>query len=273
MSSARATALIGHRVAEVDAALSPYRAMSALSRFNRAAPFERVEMPDAMAEVLAEAFAVHEGSDGAFDPTTGPLVHRFGFGPITGRAGRVADIAVSGNAVWKTTSGSTLDLCGIAKGHALDLMAADLVADGARQFLLELGGEVRAYGQHPSGRDWRVAIEDPLSPSLRVRHVVAPGSMALATSGHRAQGLIGSIPLSHVIDPRSARPATGFAASVSVLAATGMQADAWATALLALGAEGPDFARARGLSALFILGPDVGGGSIITGAFGDHLIA
>jgi thiamine biosynthesis lipoprotein len=117
-----------------------------------------------------------------------------------------------------------------------------------------------------------VAIEDPLSPTLQARHVIAPGRLALATSGHTAGGAFGGHGVSHIIDPQTARPASDYAASVSVLAETGMEADAWATALLAMGPRGPGFAREAGLSALFILGAVECGASITTGAFSDYVL-
>jgi len=268
-----AASLIVARAAGIDAALSPYDAASALMRFNAAAPGETVEVPDIFAEIFVAAERMARASGGAFDPTTGPLTHRYGFGPITGGTGRMQDIILTGSRLRRSAPEVTLDLCGIAKGHALDLMLADLADAGARDVLLELGGEVRAIGRHPSGRDWQVAIEDPLSPGLQARHIVAPGGRALATSGHRAQGLVGATGISHVMDPHSRRPATGYAASVSVLADTGMAADAWATALLAMGPGGPDFARSRGLSALFIPGLSPDAASIMTGSFAEHVLA
>lgn len=265
--------LITARIAAIDAALSPYRATSAISRFNRASVGETLEIPDPMARVVSAALQVSRDTHGAFDPTMGPLVARFGYGPIVGEASSVDNIDLRGVSLRKTAPGLTLDLCGIAKGYALDCITADLVAQGATSFLLELGGEVRTLGTHPSGRPWQVAIEDPASSDFAAHTIVAPGALALATSGHRANGLMGTVALSHVINPRTSRPATGFAASISVLAATGMQADAMATALLAIGEGGPDFARQHDIPALFILASPHSTTRITTGQFNTHIIA
>lgn len=270
---ATATPLITNRIAAIDAAMSPYRAASAISQFNRADVGETVEIPAPMAQVVRAALQTSHDTRGAFDPTAGPIVARFGYGPIFGQAGRVEDIELRGTSLRKTAPGLTLDLCGIAKGYALDCLTDDFLAQGASNFLLELGGEIRAAGTHPSGRNWQVAIEDPVSPDFGAHTIVAPGPLALATSGHGSNGLMGSVEISHVIDPRAARPATGFAASVSVLAPTGMEADAIATALLAMGADGPGFARQHDISAYFILGPTHPGTSISTGQFNAHIIA
>ncbi len=266
-ASAQVRSTITTRIARIDAVMSPYRPNSALSQFNRSEAGQWIQIPPDLAEVAQTAMLMADDTGWAFDPTTGPLVHRFGFGPITGQATGPDTISIRGDTMAKTALGATLDLCGIAKGFALDQLTEDLIAQGATDFLLELGGEVRAIGSHPSGRPWHVAIEDPLSPVVAARHVVAPGHFALATSGHAANGLLRGPIISHVIDPRTARPAERFAASVSVLAETGIEADAIATALLAMGPDGPRFAEANNLSALFI--PASGGASILTGGFQD----
>jgi len=271
-SPARVTALITRRIAGIDEAMSPYRAQSQLSRFNRAAVGERVAIAPMMDQVVAAALETARATGGAFDPTTGPTVGRYGFGPITGQAGCMDAIDLEGGTIGKTAPGATLDLCGIAKGFALDRLTDDLLAAGATDFMLELGGELRGAGRHPSGRAWQIAIEDPFAPAVVARHIVAPGVLALATSGHRANGLFGDVTLSHVMDPHNARPATGFAGSVSVLAPTGMEADALATALLAMGRDGPAFARAHDIPALFVLGPPDAPADIMTGEFATYLL-
>lgn len=268
-----AVPFITNRIAAIDADFSPYRASSNLSRFNRAAVGEVLDITPPMVRVVSAALQASRDTDGAFDPTTGPLVARFGFGPITGQPGRIEDIDLRGASLRKAAPGLTLDLCGIAKGFALDCLTEDMIAEGATNFLLELGGEIRAVGMHPSGRDWQVAIQDPLSPHFAAHTIVAPGPLALATSGHEANGLTGAVEVSHVIDPRTARPSMGFAASVSVLAPTGMAADAMATALLAMGADGPEFARQHDIPAYFIQGPPHPDSPVSTGQFDAHIIA
>ena len=76
----------------------------------------------------------------------------------------------------------TLDLCGIAKGYALDRITAELIALGHSDFFVELGGEVYAQGIHPEGRAWRAGIESPLPGSLAFQHIVVVAGEALATS-------------------------------------------------------------------------------------------
>lgn len=260
-------------IARVDAQMSPYRDSSDLSRFNAHAGDAWQAMPSALCEVAGQAIEMARFTGGAFDPTVGPAVNRFGFGPIQGDAGRFEDILVETTALKKRNGALTLDLCGIAKGYALDRIAQALGDEGMRDFMFELGGEVRTQGRHPSGRDWRIAIENPVFNASGASFVVMPAGKALATSGHDANGLSGPIATSHIIDPQSQRPVDQFATSISVLADTAMQADGLATALSAMGSQGPIFARERGVSALFLLSDASSQSHIMTGRFAAHVLA
>ncbi len=259
-------------VAEVDSQMSPYKPESALSRFNRSQSTDWQDVPGPLARVAEHAISMSLFTGGVFDPRVGPLVHRMGFGPISGHGEIGGQVEAVPGALRKTQSGLTLDLCGIAKGHALDRMFDALKVRLSGPFLIELGGEVRAHGQHPSGRSWQVAIEDPTPGAFTARHIVAPGHLALATSGHSANGVTGSVSTSHIIDPRVRRSAVSPVASVSVLAETAERADALATALCAMGERGAGFARRHGIDALFLLSGGAVLETVTTGAFADHLM-
>src|SRR5690606_6396009 len=110
-------------IASVDGAMSPFRADSDLSRFNRAATTDWQPLSAATCTVVEEGLRVAALTGNAFNPTVGPLVGRYGFGPIThGLAGLPEEIVVRDGAARKARPGLSLDLCGIAKGHALDRM-------------------------------------------------------------------------------------------------------------------------------------------------------
>lgn len=153
-----------------------------------------------------------------------------------------------------------LDLSAIAKGYAVDRVTELLHASGHRDFLVEVGGELRASGERPGGGPWRVAIERP-EPGARVIHAVAPLSdQALATSGdYRNFRVEAGERRSHLLDPRRGAPITGALASVSVMHASAMWADAWATALMVLGPEaGLRLAEQQGLAVYMIVRGDDG---------------
>ncbi len=258
---------IGEIVARTDALMSPYRADSEIGRFNRA----RAGAMPAAPETLAVAWAAMEAAyatNCAFDPTLGPLVARWGFGPIRdGVAGRLGSIAIEDGALLKTEAGATLDFCGIAKGHALDRMRGGLMVRGYRDFLLELGGEVTAAGHHPSGRRWRVGLDG-------TRLALSLGDESVATSGSLAQNYrIGRTTYSHIIDPGTKTPADGGLLSVSVFGPSGTDADAMATALFAMGPEdGPAHAEERGLDALFLIGGAGGHRTLTTGGAAGRIL-
>ena len=106
-------------LARVDLAMSPFRPDSALSRFNLAGAGAHRADADFVA-VTAEALRIAALTDGAFDPSVGPDVGRYGFGPIGGkRTGDFNGIATNGDIISKADPELTLDLCGIAKGFAL----------------------------------------------------------------------------------------------------------------------------------------------------------
>lgn len=264
-------AMLGAIVGQIDALFSPYRRDSVLTRLNGHGGNDWQPVPLEFAGLARAAQALHEDSDGSFDPAVGPIVNRFGYGPITGRVAPFGALEVGETALRKTDPSLTLDLCGIAKGHALDRIVAALGAAGHGNVLLELGGEMRTLGTHPDGRDWQVGIEDPRPGAARVHGVIAPRGRAVATSGHAAQGAAG---VTHLIDPRRGRPADMRLLSVTVLAGTAQAADGLATTLAVLGPEdGPAWAEAKGIAALFLLADGPGLRPITTGDFADHILA
>ncbi len=264
---------IDETLAAIDRQMSPWRADSDVTRFNRAGA-GTMPMPAELVGVTSAALALAGTSGGEFDPTVGPLVARWGFGPIKGDA--VPDwrgVSVSGDAMSKVHDGLTLDLCGIAKGYALDRMADILKDAGHGDFVIDLGGEVAAGGTHPSGRPWHVAVEDPRPGINGAVEVLDLGGMAVATSGSRANSYeIGQRRYSHIIDPSTGEPADSDLASVSVIAPTTMIADGWATALFAAGADrGPELARRNGIDALFVMADGRDLKRITTGSFSRYL--
>jgi thiamine biosynthesis lipoprotein len=220
-----------------------------------------------LVDVLDLARRVHERSEGAFDPTVGPLVAAFGFGP-EGAADESAlpcfgavTVDRDRREIAKTRTGATLDLSGIAKGHAVDRLWEALREGGAGDVLVEIGGELRAAGHGPDGAGWPVGVQEPGGPPGRIGQVIRLRDEAMATSGtywQRRETPRG--PVNHVIDPRTRRPVEHDTVSVTVIAPTAASADAWATALLVLGgAEGPAVAEREGVEALFLRRPRSGG--------------
>ena len=257
--------------------MSTWETDSELSRFNRHRASTPFTASAETLEVLRVAREVSEASGGAFDVTVGPLVEAWGFGPmerpprppseaevarLRERVGHhLVEIDETSGTLTKRHPDTVCDLSAIAKGHAVDRVAEALAALGHTDFLVEIGGEVRARGARPDDRPWRVAIETP-DPEARILHrVVELRDRAMATSGdyrnfYESEGVW----ISHLIDPRSARPIDHGLASVSVIHPQAIWADAWATALIVLGPEeGFELARREELAAYFMIRKGEGG--------------
>lgn len=253
----------------VVAQMSTWEADSDLSRFNRAPAGSRHVLPTQFHEVMTAALQLAADTDGAFDPTIGPLVNLWGFGPDGSRdqAPAPAELATARARVgWQRLQldgaghliqpgGAYLDLSGIAKGYGVDRVAAFLIEQGIPAFLIEVGGELRSHGRKPDGSAWRIAVERPLPDDLGGNAgpadaiskkdqdddtlvVVALDGLAMATSGdYRHYFEQDARRYSHTIDPRTGQPVQHRLASVTVLHEQCMQADALATALTVLGPE------------------------------------
>lgn len=258
-------------LARIDRLMSPWRSDSEITAFNRTAGPARLS--GETAHIVATALTIARASNGWFDPAIGPLVHQFGFGPIEGASGGWSGLHLEDGRFSKADPRLTFDPCGIAKGRALDLMVQALIAAGQGHFLIDLGGELAARGQHPSGRDWQIAIEDPRAAAPGAAALLRLDGMAVATSGNRAQGYdLGGRRYSHIIDPHEAQPAFGPLASVTVLSDQAMIADGWATALMAAGEAGPALARHHNIAALFVFAGEGGLRRVMSGRMQRHIL-
>lgn len=252
-------------VDEVDAQMSSWNPGSDLMRLNGAPLGAWVAVPDRLRQVLEMGLQVGRASGGAFDIGVGDAVSACGFGPEAAaperirqamRAGRrLAHEALEmGAGLVRKQAPLTLDLNGIAKGYGVDRLAETLVQHGLHAGLVGIDGEMRALGLRPGGEPWTVAVEAPDQERRAPHSILALQDAAVATSGDyrhwvEVQGRL----LSHTMDPARGAPLLTSPASVTVVHASCMQADAWATALMVMGSlEGAAMARKQGLDALFI---------------------
>ena len=266
-------ALIEAELDRVNHSMSTYKPDSEINRFNRLAVNQPMSVSSEFLEVLTIAQSVWSNSGGALDPSVGPLVDLWGFGPspsedqipseeqITAALASVGFDAVMIDAneqkIIKTRP-VAIDLSAVAKGYAVDLVADLLEMNALPDYLVEVGGETRVSGLNPEGQPWRLAIESPLLIG-QIERVLALTSGAVATSGdYRNYFERDGVRYSHTIDPRSGQPINHVLASVTLLADTCAEADAWATALMVLGdKQGLELANRLGL-AVYMLSRDNG---------------
>ncbi|TPQ33137.1 MULTISPECIES: FAD:protein FMN transferase [Cupriavidus] len=259
-------------VGAVDEQMSNWKDSSDLSRLNRAEPNCWVQVSGNLAALLVRALEIGRDTHNAFNIGVGDLVGMWGFGPSgeqrahrpggvgTSRASPcppvsdLIDVDVQQCRVRKREP-VALDLCGIAKGFGVDELARVLSEHGIGSWLVGIDGEMRARGSKPDGPPWAIALEAPDYDRHAAMAVIELSNAAIATSGdYRHWADIDGTRVSHTMDPRTGAPLCGSVASVTVLAPTCADADAYATALLVLGLQaGRDYAHCRRLDALFIV--------------------
>lgn len=259
---------------EMNRVFSTYTDDSELSRFNQSNSATPFTLSDDLQQVFEIALEVSRQTNGAFDVTVGPLVNAWGFGPdapaappteqeIAALRERVGyeKLHLENSALTKDRPDVYCDLSAVAKGYAVDRVAGLLEKEGLKQFMVEIGGEVRTRGARADGRAWQIAVEEPLPLTRAVRRVVPLRDMAMATSGdYRNFFEKDGRRYSHTINPATGMPIHHALASVTALHPECAWADAYATGINVLGPEdGFAFAAARHLPVLLILHTDNGG--------------
>lgn len=260
----------------VVAQMSHWERGSDLSQYNNAAAGTWRHLPSGLYKVLDYALGVSIASGGAYDPCAGALVNLWGFGAERRfdqpgfYAPADSDIAAvlerrdcnrieldDANRKLLQPGGVQLDFSSVAKGYAVDQLAHSLEAQGIRHYVVEVGGELRGAGVKPNGEPWWVALEGVPGDTAE-QPLVALHGLAVATSGdyrrffdYRGQRA------SHTLDPRTGYPIRNNVASVSVIHAECMVADAVSTALSVLGVDdGMLLAEEMGIAARFLVRRD-----------------
>ena len=274
----------------LDMSVSPYNKASLISAINE----NTMNRVDAYIRRLLEASrAINNESGGAFDPTVMPLVNAWGFGYKNGALPTRAQIdsillfvgmdkiTLHGDTLVKKDPRVMLDFSSIAKGMACDEIGRMLVRNGAKNWLVEIGGEVMASGLNNRGTAWQISVDMPSDESDgKVSHesalTLALDSGAVATSGnYRKWRDEGGNKLSHIIDPHTGDSRAGTLLSVTVIASDCMTADAWATACMAMGEETVKnmMQRRNDLGVMTISADTVGGNLIVwsNAAFADRI--
>lgn len=259
-------------VGAVDDQMSNWKEDSDLSRLNRATQDTWVPVSRNLAALLARALEIGGETHDAFNIGVGDLVDRWGFGPSGGQrashagairspgaspcrpVGELIEVDEHGCRVRKRGTVS-LDLCGIAKGFGADELGRVLNEHGIDAWLVGIDGEMRARGHKPDGSPWAIALEAPDPERRAAMGVIELADAAVATSGdYRRWAEVDGARISHTMDPRTGAPLVGGVASVTVVAKTCADADAYATALMVLGPDaGRECAQRLGLDALFVI--------------------
>jgi len=235
---------------DFDMSLSLYIDSSILSRINRN---EDVTVDKYFEEVFRISAEISVLTGGAFDVTVGPLVRSWGFGPDDHKNFDVRrldslmrligmnKVSLENGKVRKSEPSINLDFNAIAQGYSVDVVAVYFESLGINNYLIEIGGEVRAGGTK-NGNLWRIGIDRPednnVIPGQNLQAIIRISDRSLATSGNYRKFYVeDGIKYSHTIDPKTGYPAKNRLLSATILAADCGTADAVATSCMVMGHE------------------------------------
>lgn len=244
--------LIDSLLADFDRSLSVYLPNSLISKINRNEP--GITVDEKFSTVFNKSYEVFKKTDGAFDITVGPIVNALGFGstdtlnvdsaliesllPYVG----MEKVTLQDGILVKKYPYILLDVNAIAQGYSVDLVVGFLEQRGIRNYMVEIGGEVRTRGRNDRNLVWRIGIDKPLEgnmlPGANLQAIVALNNRSLATSGnYRKYYEKNGIKFVHTINPKTGYPVVSNLLSATVVADDCMTADAYATAFMVFGVE------------------------------------
>lgn len=236
----------------LDRSMSTWLENSLISRINREGGRQKVD--SLFAEVLQRSMEIAEETEGKFDPTVGPLVRAWGFSKEelrnidTTRIDSIRQLVGFQNLQYNDPlviipPGFEVDFNAIAQGFTVDVIVRFLENKGISRYMVEVGGEVRASGTNANEKVWRIGVDKPseeINPEDRFEFILALKNRALATSGNYRKFWVDEetgMRYAHTIDPATGYPAKNRLLSVSVIAESCMDADAYATACMVMGPE------------------------------------
>lgn len=236
---------------QVDASLNVFDTTSIISRVNRG---EEIEIDKHLTEVYRESVRINRLSNGAFDPTLGPLITAWGFGK--GHKDTADTLMIDSLMAFTGISKTKLDngrlikqdrriqfnFSAIAKGYGCDEVNKMLARNGVANRLVEIGGEISCAGKSPSGMKWRVSVDRPIMTDSVIHEsqcVIEITDCGLATSGNyrNFHTSASGETYGHTISAVTGRPVRTDVLSATVIAPTCMEADALSTSMMALGSK------------------------------------
>ena len=237
---------------EIDARLDRFDSGSEVARINAQAGLSPVDVSEPTYKLIRRAKEMSVMTGGAFNPLMGAVSDLWGFGsaspsvPGDDEIARLLEAVDIDNlvlddgamTVYLADDRISLDLGGIAKGHAADEVAAFLKASGVERAVVNLGGNVWCIGQREEDRPWTVGLQDPSSQDGAYFTTVYVSDSSVVTSGSYQRFFIeDGVAYHHILDPATGRPADSDIVSVSIVSDDGALADALSTACFVLGTQ------------------------------------
>lgn len=259
---------------DFDMSMSTYLENSIISKLNRN---EIDSVDEKFKKVFEVASEVYRNSNGAFDLTVMPLVNAWGFGPgkkthleqnmldsILQLVG-MSKIKLEGDRLVKENPGITIDVNAIAQGYSVDIIAEYFESLGITDYMVEIGGEIKAIGKNPKGEKWKIGVDRPeygnFIPGADMQVILEISGKSLATSGnYRKFYEEDGIKYSHSINPETGMPVRHEVLSTTIIMDKCINADAYATACMVLGLEKSKkmIESVKGLEAYIIYADEAG---------------
>lgn len=249
---------------ETEAELSTWRQDTRLSVVNRTRPTQAAGLSPPLCAVFREIDRWYRETDGAFDPSVGPLVAAWGIrgaARLPGTRDLSQARAATGWDRWAFDSaecrltrpdGGWIDSGAFGKGEALD-RARRTIADDGTPWLIDLGGQVMAHGAPPDADGWPIALAHPLRRDEAFASVTLRSGSLSTSGGSERTRVVRGTRVGHILDPRTGRPAA-FDGAVTVWDDRGLTADILSTALYVMGPEaGLQWAETRQIAACFFV--------------------
>lgn len=233
-------------LAVIDRSMSLYQDSSLISRFNQN-DVSAMQLDPHINAVMQRAFAVHKRSGGYFDVTVEPLVRLWGFGsqrirelPTQKQIDSVLafvgmnKLTLRKNLLQKQDRRVSIDLNGIAQGYSVDVLASFLASKNVKNYIVELGGEIKTKGNKPGGQPFEIAIERPLNAGNSGFILQLSGESVTTSGNYRKVFDYQGKKIHHHIDPKTGYPLQNNVASVTVIAPHAVDADAYDNVFMAL---------------------------------------
>jgi len=239
----------------INAEVSTYIPSSTISQWNQSESGIKIDDRPHFLRNYLLAKQVFEESDGWLDPSLMPLVNYWGFGytekrPVLAVDSQQVDslqalcafdqLRLEKGYLYKDKAASELDFSALAKGDAVDELGRYLEAEGIRDYMVEIGGELRLRGHQEGAEGWFIGINLPKTDAdlKEIQNIVELKNYSLATSGnYRNFYEVEGQKYAHTINPKTGYPEKSQLLSASIFAPNCGRADAWATACMAMGLE------------------------------------
>jgi thiamine biosynthesis lipoprotein len=256
------------KIEELEKLLNYFSYESEITKINRSAGIAPVKVSSQTLEIVKKAVDIAEYTNGAYDPTIGPVIKLWGFSsqsaaPSIPPENKIREaiklvnykkihIDISKSEIFLEEKGMEIDLGGIAKGYAADMAVEVIKSKGIKTALVAVAGDIKGFGLKPNGQPWNIGIQNPKTEE-DVFATLHLKDTSISTSGDYQRFFVkDGQRYHHILDPETGYPASGII-SISVIAPDGFMADGLSTGIFVLGPEkGIKLLESLGLSGLIV---------------------